>query len=243
MLLSRAALACTLVVGLCAASQLTFALQDPGTSQKPLTNQDVVEMTKAGLAPEIIIAKIRTSPAKFDTSPAGLRALKADAVPDAVILAMVEAPTAPEQDTPQAPAVRDEPPRNDDVNSGPAHLFVYRARRFVGSSLAPSIYVDDRQVVRVGNGRRCAIKLSPGTHNIRSDDKSSAISLEAKPGQQYFIRVDEEAGFWKGHGKLTLVASEQGAAEYKLQKAVEPDRKIATDLIEDDVLPSSETKP
>jgi hypothetical protein len=86
----------------------------------------------------------------------------------------------------------------------------------------------------VGNGRRASIKLTPGTHTIRSDDKSPAVSIDAKPGQDYFIRVDEETGFWKGHGKLTMLLPEQGRAEFQLQKPVEEDRKFAKDLIEED---------
>jgi hypothetical protein len=113
-------------------------------------------------------------------------------------------------------------------------LHVYRQRRFVGSALAPSIYVDDQQVARVGNGRRFTAKLTPGTHGIRSDDKSSSVSLDVKPGQDYYIRIDEEAGAWKGHGKLTLLQSEQGKPEYALVKPVEPERRIAKDMLEED---------
>ena len=115
-----------------------------------------------------------------------------------------------------------------------ALLHVYRQHRYAGSALAPSIYLDDKQIARVGSGRRVSIRLAPGSHTVRSDDKSSAISLDAKPGQDYYVRVDEEAGFWKGHGKLTLLLPEQGAAEYKLQKPVEPDRRFNKDLIVED---------
>ncbi len=115
-----------------------------------------------------------------------------------------------------------------------ALLRVYRHRRYMGYALAPSIYVDEKQVARVGNGRRFTARLSPGSHTIGSDDKSSAISLDAKPGQEYFVRVDEQTGFWKGHGKLTMLMQEQGAAEYKLQKPIEPDRRIAKEMLEDD---------
>lgn len=113
-------------------------------------------------------------------------------------------------------------------------LRVYRQRRYAGSALAPSIYIDDAQIARVGNGRRVAIRLTPGPHTIRSDDKSSAISLDVKAGQDYFVRVDEATGFWKGHGKLTLVLAEQGSAEYRLEKPLEEDRKIAKDMILND---------
>lgn len=58
--------------------------------QAPLTNQDVLEMLKAGLSHEILLAKIKNSPNRFDTSPAALQELKNATVPDAIILAMVQ---------------------------------------------------------------------------------------------------------------------------------------------------------
>jgi len=50
-------------------------------------------MLNDDLSQEIVIAKIVASACEFDTSPAALKALKATNVPDAVILAMVQAPT------------------------------------------------------------------------------------------------------------------------------------------------------
>lgn len=145
--------------------------------------------------------------------------------------------------SPSQPAPVNTPSAQEPASST-ALLRVYRARRYVGSALAPSIYVDDKEIVRVGNGRRATIKLTAGTHTVRSDDKSSAISLEAKAGQEFYVRVDEETGFWKGHGKLTLLMPEQGSAEYKLQKPVETERAIAKDMLleEADVPTSPDTK-
>jgi len=119
-------------------------------------------------------------------------------------------------------------------------LRVYRAKRYAGSALAPSIYVDDKQVARVGSGRRVSIRLTAGQHTIRSDDKSSNIELNVKSSQDYYVRVDEEQGFWKGHGKLTLMMAEQGGPEYKLQRPIEDDRKIAREMIEADNEPVAE---
>jgi len=127
-----------------------------------------------------------------------------------------------------------QPAASQEVGLQVSYLRVYRQHRYAGSALAPSIYVDDKQVARVGNGRRFTARLTPGTLTIRSDDKSSAISIDAKAGQEYYVRVDEEAGFWKGHGKLIMLMPEQGKAEYQLQKPVEPDRRIAKDMLEDD---------
>jgi hypothetical protein len=60
------------------------------SSTAPLTNKDVLELVKAQLPADIIIAKIQGSSCSFDTSPGALKDLKSAAVPDAVILAMVK---------------------------------------------------------------------------------------------------------------------------------------------------------
>jgi hypothetical protein len=228
MSLTRRVLVLIFLAGLASLAYSPLNGQAPDPAKTGLTNQDVVEMVKTGLSAEIILAKIKSGPCNFDTSAAALKELKTADVPDNVILAMVEASSISK--TPVAA----EPSKQTAGIPEIAHLRVYRQRRYSGSALAPSIFVDDKQVARIGNGRRCSIKLSPGSHTIRSDDKSSAITLDAKAGQEYYVRIDEETGFWKGHGKLTMILAEQGSAEYKLQKPVEEDRKIAKEMIEED---------
>lgn len=57
-----------------------------------LRNEDVLTMIGARLPPEIVVAKIRNAPCDFDTSPDALKRLKAEGVPDPVIMEMVAAP-------------------------------------------------------------------------------------------------------------------------------------------------------
>jgi hypothetical protein len=64
----------------------------PQATAPALTNKDVVDMIRAGLTADIIVAKIKSSETNFDTSPAALAELKAANVPDEVILAMVKGP-------------------------------------------------------------------------------------------------------------------------------------------------------
>jgi hypothetical protein len=60
-----------------------------------MTNQDVVDLVNLGLAEDIIIQKIQTTPVtNFDTSVAGLKALKSTRVSDAIIRVMLS-PHAP----------------------------------------------------------------------------------------------------------------------------------------------------
>lgn len=67
----------------------------PETVSTALTNKDVLDMFKAGLTSDVIVAKIKSSATSFDTSPTALADLKATNVPDAVILAMVNGPARP----------------------------------------------------------------------------------------------------------------------------------------------------
>src|SRR5579885_332296 len=75
----------------------------PAAAPAALTNNDIEAMVRAGLDAEIIVAKIRSSPTHFDTSPASLEKLKQDGVPAAVLLAMVNA-GAPQPAAAPAPA-------------------------------------------------------------------------------------------------------------------------------------------
>lgn len=75
---------------------------NPAASSDELTNSIVIMMLKDGLSPEIVIAKIKTSRTRFDTSPETMQALKEAGVPDSVILGMVESTGMPRQGVPTA---------------------------------------------------------------------------------------------------------------------------------------------
>jgi hypothetical protein len=69
-------------------------IQGPAQNQTQtvaeLTNKDVLDMVKSGLATEIVVAKIKASHSKIDTSASTLSELKSANVPDAIIMAMVQ---------------------------------------------------------------------------------------------------------------------------------------------------------
>lgn len=65
-----------------------------GAAPARFDNRDVLKMLEARLAPEVVVARIKSSAADFDTSPEALKALRDACAPDAVILAVVEAPRA-----------------------------------------------------------------------------------------------------------------------------------------------------
>ena len=89
---------------------LTGGPQTRVEAQEVLTNDSVVSMVKGGLGEAVVLARIRSSPANFDTSTNSLLALKKAGVSDKVIEAMVSAPRSgaaaavPSAPTPAAPS-------------------------------------------------------------------------------------------------------------------------------------------
>jgi hypothetical protein len=66
--------------------------QEGTTQLRPIVNADIIEMSRAGLLPAVLIAKIKSSPCKFDTSPSALVELKEAGVADDILLEIVRNP-------------------------------------------------------------------------------------------------------------------------------------------------------
>lgn len=111
--------------------------------------------------------------------------------------------------------------KNDDSQ---AIVHIYRYKQFVGSALAPSVYCDETELARMENGRFFSVKLPSGKHSFYSNDKQAGMDVDLKGGQDYYIRVEIAAGMMKGHGRLILVAPEQGGYEIKKLKPLEADK-------------------
>ena len=68
--------------------------------QETLTNQSIIDMVASNISQDIIIAKIKSSSNKFDTSSIALQSLKKAGVSDAIILAMVQKASGMEMTAP-----------------------------------------------------------------------------------------------------------------------------------------------
>jgi hypothetical protein len=80
------------------------------TNSRLLSNNDVLNMHKAGLPAEILVAKIKSSVCDFDTSPTALESMESAGIADNVILAIVEAPAS--HCAAASPAIPDIPAAN-----------------------------------------------------------------------------------------------------------------------------------
>lgn len=108
-------------------------------------------------------------------------------------------------------------------------VYFYRYKQYAGSALSPSVYCDEAELARMENGRYFSVKLAPGKHTFRSNDKQSGVEVDLKPGQEYFLRVEIAAGFMKGHGRLIAVVPEQAKFELQSKKLKPLDGDKITD--------------
>jgi hypothetical protein len=110
------------------------------------------------------------------------------------------------------------------TSASKAIIYFYRIKQFAGSALEPSVYCDDKELARMDNGRYFGVTLEPGAHTCRMGDKQTGFEIDMKAGQSYYAKVSIEMGFWKGHGRLTLLMPEQGAFEMKKTKPLGADK-------------------
>jgi hypothetical protein len=68
-------------------------------------------------------------------------------------------------------------------------VVVYRISSMVGVLIKPSVYCDDQEVALMYSGRFFSVALSPGKHSITLGPGSKSVSLDAKPGGAYYVRI------------------------------------------------------
>lgn len=94
-----------------------------------------------------------------------------------------------------------------------ATMVVYRPREYMGGALRPTVVLNGKDLVNIGNGKVFVAGLAPGHHTFEMDDKKSGTTVDLKPGQDVYLKIEIVPGFWKGGGKMTQVTSSQGNYE------------------------------
>ena len=97
------------------------------------------------------------------------------------------------------------PPNQDGKGKTTAILFL-REHHFTGSALKPSIFVDEKEVNRLSNGRWFLVKVEPGKHKLQSSAKNEpATIVEVAPGETAYVQMVILMGNWRGGGRLLAV--------------------------------------
>lgn len=134
-------------------------------------------------------------------------------------------PSTPQTESSTTSATSTQPAAQAEI----AKVYFYRYKQYAGSALSPSVYCDEAELARMENGRYFTVKLAPGKHTFRSNDKQSGVEVDLKPGQEYFLRVELVAGFMKGHGRVVAVVPEQARYELKAKNLKPLDADKVTD--------------
>src|SRR6266850_401263 len=119
------------------------------------------------------------------------------------------------------------PPDQDGKDKTTAILF-FREHHFTGSALKPSIYVDDKEVNRLSNGRWFLVKVEPGKHKLQSSAKNEpATIVEVAPGETAYVQMVILTGNWRGGGRLLAVDPKE--AQKQVAKLKPLDETTASD--------------
>ena len=103
-----------------------------------------------------------------------------------------------------------------------ATVYIYRPKAFMGFALRPTVLLDGKDLVNIGNGKLYTGYFTPGTYKFEMDDKKSGAKLDLKSGEAYYMRVEIVPGFWKGGGRMTLMDPRQGSTEIEGLEPVPP---------------------
>jgi hypothetical protein len=83
------------------------------------------------------------------------------------------------------------------------------------------VFCDDHELARIQNGRYFSVRLDPGKHSFKSTDEKSAVDLDVKAGQTYYIRGEVVPVKLKPRGKLIQMSTEQGNSEAHTLKPID----------------------
>jgi hypothetical protein len=109
-----------------------------------------------------------------------------------------------------------------------ATVVVYRPRNSLGGLLSPTVQVDGKSLVDIDNGRVFVGVISPGHHVFQIENQNSGTEVTLKSGSKIYLKVEIEPGMWKGRGKLTQMAPEQGEFEAKRLKLISTEQIAPT---------------
>jgi hypothetical protein len=119
-----------------------------------------------------------------------------------------------------------------------AHVVFYRVRRLMGRFIKPAVYCDDQEAAFMYGGHYFTAALSPGKHSLASDDQYTSVSLDAEPGQTYYVRVAlSKSEPMRATFKVEQVDNETAAKDLRRLKPAEASHITRRDMVSADLPP------
>jgi len=217
---------------------LAILVLSSASAQQTFNNESVIKMFKMGFSEEMIVGQINRSPGTYDTSPAGLTALKNAGVGDKAVAAMVSKATTPAP--PAAPTqtmlIPHVAPLGTQANSHPAVSTSANPARQAASSQQkldrtvssahaqnrPRVYVTDdpifehTDIVRESSASHVQNGADPRTMEIQADivQRCPGVIVTNNPQAANYILTLRRRGGQRGSmfafGGLTGLALSAG---------------------------------
>ena len=111
--------------------------------------------------------------------------------------------------------------QSQEVPAQTTEVVIYRPKRFAGSALNPSVYIDNEQVARLGNGRFFTLRLPAGRHSFTSNTTNAPRThIELKSGGKTYLELVLMPSVGSAWGKVSwrLVPAEEVDAKGALEK-------------------------
>jgi len=175
-------------------------------AQETLNNDAVIKMAKSGLSEDLIVSTVSGSPGAYDTTAAGLAALKTAGVSEKVISAILEKASAP---APSAPTGNAAPSQANaqGPSSDKATIYVYRPGRMTGAANHWLVFSNGDYAGALRNSTYVKTEASPGTWTLSGLTRTTAFigvsmldnlqknayelhKMQVEAGKTYYLRLD-----------------------------------------------------
>jgi hypothetical protein len=107
-------------------------------------------------------------------------------------------------------------------------LIVYREHHSNAWEVAPSVFVDGKEVANLGNGRYLELAVSPGKHQLQSS-KSPTIEIETKEGETSYFEL-QLVGTYRIKGRLIPMSAHDAKPILERLKPADHAHVYATEL-------------
>lgn len=104
-------------------------------------------------------------------------------------------------------------------------IYIYRPSSIVGGGISPDVKVGETVIATLYNGGYYPYFANPGEVELWAKTESkSAVTLDVKPGETYYVKGTIGVGFFVGRPHLIVVSPEEGAKEIAACKLI-PEKK------------------
>ena len=113
----------------------------------------------------------------------------------------------------------------DQIPENKGLIYIYRPSSIIGGGVSPDVKVGETVITTLYSGGYYPYFANPGEVELWAKTESkSAVTLDVKPGETYYVKGTIGVGFLIGRPHLIIVSSEVGAKEIVECKLI-PEKK------------------